>query len=464
MNVRTGPILLPGLLGSLLILAGCSTIPPAGSRDALRRAEQALADGDYQEGVTLARAYLAAAPDRAKPEELARANLVAAEGLLARGSYEESTEHFRSAKAGASTPDLQVRVARGLGDVAYRQRRFADAQRQYELTLRLALTEPARREINYRLAVCAKAQGRTVEAARYLTKAGGYRPSARDPLRYEAVSFAPYSRTSFPSLAQTPGPRATPATAPRPWQPTAALASASGIPPVDRSPPTVLPRSAWGASPARHNTAPMGRVRRITIHHTAKAVTDPSRAAGARELKGIQRYHQGNRHWADIAYHYLIDRGGRIWEGRSNRQRGAHAGSTSSNQNNLGICLLGHFDQQDPAPEQLASLAHLVDWLCSRHHLGLDEVYTHREIKKKFNLSGTACPGGRLQQWVEQLRRVRSGVVTRGPRPTRYRVQRGDTLYAIARRFQVPQAELERHNPGVTSRTLLADTWLRIPR
>ncbi len=165
----------------------------------------------------------------------------------------------------------------------------------------------------------------------------------------------------------------------------------------------VLSRGTWGASPTRANVDRMQTVRRITVHHTAgPCFWDDSASGAAREIKNIQSYHQNSRGWADIGYHFLIDRSGNIWQGRHLRYQGAHATGVL-NQGNIGIALLGNFCIQKPTRAQLESLAALLEKLCAAYGLSARDVYTHGELARFANRS-TSCPGPHLANVVEAIR------------------------------------------------------------
>ena len=178
----------------------------------------------------------------------------------------------------------------------------------------------------------------------------------------------------------------------------------------------VLCRTTWKAGPVKGVPEKMASPRRITVHHSAgKAFDDPSADAAAKVIRAIQQDHQ-QRGWCDIGYHYIIDRAGRVWEGRPASQTGAHAGSLSMNQANLGIVVLGNFDLQAPAKAQLATLQRLLGILCRRHGIRRSEVRGHGEVRRKEGAGDTECPGRLLAAWVEGFRRGRKGTTVAGSR------------------------------------------------
>ncbi|GAB4145484.1 MAG: hypothetical protein Fur0037_13400 [Planctomycetota bacterium] len=166
----------------------------------------------------------------------------------------------------------------------------------------------------------------------------------------------------------------------------------------------IEPRAEW--HPLRtigQRLDPMGRIFRITVHHSAMPFRDTSPDRCAEEIRMIQRAHMNSpdRHYGDIGYHFLIDPAGRVWEGRDLRYQGAHA-RADNNRGNIGICLLGNFVRgsggQSPTAPQIASLERLLEALCRRYRIGVDEILGHRDFVT------TECPGPRLAALLPGIR------------------------------------------------------------
>lgn len=160
----------------------------------------------------------------------------------------------------------------------------------------------------------------------------------------------------------------------------------------------IVPRSAWGARSGIASRLDPATVpyRRITVHHTAMGnapVLDGSFEASARELRRIQSSQLNGGKFGDIAYHYLIDPSGRVFEGRQIHLQGAHAGG-DNNIGNIGVCLIGNFDTERPTPAALAALESLVDALQSAHGLARHAVEPHSHY------GGTNCPGEHLEPFI----------------------------------------------------------------
>jgi hypothetical protein len=171
--------------------------------------------------------------------------------------------------------------------------------------------------------------------------------------------------------------------------------------------PTILARSTWAnQAPIAPRLEPMGAITRLTLHHEGMdADRLASRSDVIDQLQKIQVEHERRMHAGDIGYHYIIDCAGRIWEGRPLKYQGAHAGNGDANRGNIGIVLMGNFEIQRPTAAQLASMKNLVNYLMVKYRIPVTRVYTHCEIRNKYDIGNTACPGRYLQREVDVMRR-----------------------------------------------------------
>jgi hypothetical protein len=160
-------------------------------------------------------------------------------------------------------------------------------------------------------------------------------------------------------------------------------------------------RSNWSPAPLiAARLDPMGRVWRLTVHHSAMYFRDSSPQSASVQIQQIQRQHMVGRGYGDIGYHYLIDPAGRIWEGRDVRWQGAHARG-ENNQGNIGVCVLGNFVRgsggQFPTESQTAALRTLMTQLMQKHSIPPEQIKSHRDFVV------TECPGALLQAIVDRF-------------------------------------------------------------
>ncbi len=160
----------------------------------------------------------------------------------------------------------------------------------------------------------------------------------------------------------------------------------------------VIARSSWTRTAANGGKVnPMNGVSRITVHHEGwKTVYFTDERTTAQRIETIRAVHTRDNGWGDIGYHYIVDRDGRIWEGRSIASQGAHV--RNNNENNLGILLLGNFDKQTPSAPQMASLHNALAAFQKQYKVRATRIHTHQE------LASTACPGTNLQNQMAGVR------------------------------------------------------------
>ena len=123
--------------------------------------------------------------------------------------------------------------------------------------------------------------------------------------------------------------------------------------------------------------------KRIIIHHS---LTGDSRTVS---WNAIRRYHKYTLRWNDIGYHYGIELVGSHYEvllGRMMNVQGAH--TRGYNQDSLGICFVGDFDDRPPASGQWELGIRLVKSLIEVLEIPVSSVLGHHELA-----SWKSCPG-----------------------------------------------------------------------
>ena len=160
---------------------------------------------------------------------------------------------------------------------------------------------------------------------------------------------------------------------------------------------SLMPRAAWTqTAPILQRLDASPNFTRVTVHHSGASISTELRCEDiAMQIEGIMEGHR-RRHFGDIGYHFVVDRAGRVWEGRSLKYTGAHV--SAQNEGNIGVMLLGNFERQRPAPKQLDSLHELTQALRYRFTVPRYSVFGHRD------LGHTLCPGRYLYGTVGALR------------------------------------------------------------
>lgn len=144
----------------------------------------------------------------------------------------------------------------------------------------------------------------------------------------------------------------------------------------------------------------------ITVHCSA---SPPSSRIGATEIRQMHL----NRGWSDIGYHFIIERDGKIVEGRPTNIQGAHV--SGHNKDNIGVCLVGGVNEQlkpeaNYTQHQMTSLSDIIDELMSKYAIPSSNVKGHRDWFGDTNKDGVvdsrdwlkACPCFDVRQWMTE--------------------------------------------------------------
>lgn len=154
----------------------------------------------------------------------------------------------------------------------------------------------------------------------------------------------------------------------------------------------------------------------IIIHCTATRPAWWQSRSTAQKVAEIKRWHVEDRGWSDIGYHYLIDRNGKVAEGRPLSRTGAHV--RGHNKGTIGISLFGGHGssetdqfQDNFTAEQEAALVGLI--------LKLKKDYPAATISGHNQYAAKACPGFNAKAWWNQAMRKASEVAAEpAPQPT----------------------------------------------
>ncbi|WP_197088764.1 FG-GAP-like repeat-containing protein [Cellulosimicrobium funkei] len=181
--------------------------------------------------------------------------------------------------------------------------------------------------------------------------------------------------------------------------------------------PTIYSRAQWGANEAISTWTPqLGRVVGATVHHTAG--TNSYTAAQVPALiRGIYVYHAQSRGWGDIGYNFLVDKYGRVWEGRKGGVDRAIIAAHASGVNSVafGVSFLGNYDTATVPRGALSAAARVIAWKFSLHGVTagttttinggrLPTVFGHRDVGQ------TTCPGQYLYSRLPELRNLVRGL------------------------------------------------------
>ncbi|GAC1410858.1 MAG: hypothetical protein NVSMB57_04970 [Actinomycetota bacterium] len=187
--------------------------------------------------------------------------------------------------------------------------------------------------------------------------------------------------------------------------------------------PVIKTRNQWGANERWRRCCPKysTSVESVIVHHTDDSNTYTQADAPA-VVRAIYHYHRYSRDYDDIAYNFLIDRFGTIYEGRfggiDKAVMGAH--SEGMNHQTVGIALIGTFNTVYPSRAMSDALAKLLTWKMDLHHIPASgtvqmtssgshklrkgQVIALQRIAGHRDVQSTDCPGNRFYGMLPGLR------------------------------------------------------------
>ena len=180
----------------------------------------------------------------------------------------------------------------------------------------------------------------------------------------------------------------------------------------DFAPPPVIGRPAWGADESlRFNKngkeifpVEYAPVEHVIIHHSDTAnFNDP-----VLEMRSIYYFHAVTRGWGDIAYNYLVDFLGNVYEGRVGGETAVGTHAEGYNRGSCGICLMGRFFEDGITPEMHNAIVWITAW--AARDLDPEASAPFYDIPNLPTISGhrdvnnTSCPGDEFYQTLQTVR------------------------------------------------------------
>jgi hypothetical protein len=216
--------------------------------------------------------------------------------------------------------------------------------------------------------------------------------------------------------------------------------------------PKIYSRKDWGANEAQRSGSPtyMPTIKAAVVHHTA-GVNGYSSEQVPAIIRSDYAYHTKSRGWSDLGYNFVVDRFGRLWEGRAggiNRAvQGAHAGGF--NYETFGVSAIGNYETASAPTAMQTAIAKLIAWKFSLHgvnptakvtltsagggtaryargkKVSLPTIMGHRDV------GYTACPGANLYPKLASIRSKAQSYLKAAPSDASV-PERQDTVGATA--------------------------------
>ncbi|MBA2262287.1 MAG: N-acetylmuramoyl-L-alanine amidase [Solirubrobacterales bacterium] len=152
-------------------------------------------------------------------------------------------------------------------------------------------------------------------------------------------------------------------------------------------PPAIVPRAAWAGDDCPPREAPsMGKVDMAFVHHTVSTNDYSANESGA-VILAMCRYHRNSLKWNDIGYNFLVDRWGKVYEGRAGGIDQPVIGAQTQGFNSVstGVAAIGTYTSATPPPAQVSAIASLLAWKLPAHGVPTTGTTTVRSLGGSSN-------------------------------------------------------------------------------
>ncbi len=190
----------------------------------------------------------------------------------------------------------------------------------------------------------------------------------------------------------------------------------------------IVTRARWGARYAA-GTGPLTLpVAEVWLHHTVTLApdlaftdlngdsTDDDEARAMRQVEQIGQ----DRFGAGFSYTFAVMPSGRVYQGTGPGRVGTH--TQYRNSRSHAIVLVGNYEENEPTPQMLRAVAHLLRHGKAAGWWGEAKLNGgHRDLKQ------TACPGIRAYRRIADINRMAALAPSPDPAP----IPEEDDMYAI---------------------------------
>lgn len=194
--------------------------------------------------------------------------------------------------------------------------------------------------------------------------------------------------------------------------------------------PPIISRAEWGADESlrRGSARYSPTIKAALVHHTATK-NDYSPEQAAKQVRNLYSWFTKGLKYSDMAYNFLVDRFGRLYEGRAGGlDQPVVGGHTAGfNDQTFAISAIGNFAKAKPPADQMAALvdsvSSLTAWKLAMHHRDPNgtiplvsdsdegtsrynpgEVATALVVGGHGDIGATSCPGKNLEEQIPAIR------------------------------------------------------------
>ena len=194
--------------------------------------------------------------------------------------------------------------------------------------------------------------------------------------------------------------------------------------------PAIITRAEWGADESLRRSGPKfaPTIKAAFIHHTAsKSNYSPEQAPA--QMRNLYTYFTKGLRYSDMAYNFIVDRFGRLYEGRGGGMDQAVVGGHTSgfNDQTFAVSALGNFQNFKPNDPEMAamvdSVSSLLAWKLSMNHRDPNgqislvsdssagtsqyepgQTATALVVGGHGDIGSTSCPGKHLEAQLPAIR------------------------------------------------------------
>jgi hypothetical protein len=163
----------------------------------------------------------------------------------------------------------------------------------------------------------------------------------------------------------------------------------------------IVTRAEWNARPPKSRFLIATKQPKLILHHAAGSILPNDGTVSAtdlRRIKGIQDYHMDRKNWSDIAYSFVLDPDGYLFEGRG---VGVANGATKGHgTTSYAVCVMGNYDLQEPSESLLTNLGLTAAWGHTQGYWPLGYTGGHRDY------GSTSCPGSKLYKHLTKINNI----------------------------------------------------------
>jgi SpoIID/LytB domain protein len=194
--------------------------------------------------------------------------------------------------------------------------------------------------------------------------------------------------------------------------------------------PTIITRSQWGANESQVRNSPKyaPTIKAAFIHHTASK-NDYTPEQSAAQVRNLYNWFTRGLKYSDMAYNFLVDRYGRLYEGRGGGiDRAVVGGHTAGfNDQTFAVSAIGNFQKFKPNDPEMGaiidSVSSLLAWKLSMNHRDPNgqtslvsdsgsgtskykpgQTATAQVVSGHGDIGATSCPGQHLSRQIPAIR------------------------------------------------------------